>query len=468
MGLDMNERKHAIWKNVLKIFPLIFFVELILGGSGNIVSIGGISIRKILLVIAFASLCAYIVFSKVRIEWKLFDTIVLAFILWNFVWMTLIPALKGTGIRDGIADGDTVLLLLIYFPLIILIRSGVINWGKVKKFFYVLAVILAVWHIVMYTLETLMPGIYIEYYNLFLPKITFGSFPGATPVLGFGFVRIITTTSIYMPIAIFFIAGIKRKKVIHYAFLLILVFGVITTLTRSLLISCLAGFLLLLIPIHKNMININWFGKLTFVVSLFVISLVFNYLFITPMSGKYIENVSLKNQQQMSDAELSVIKGESEEEQGDLIKRIGSSASENDFSNILREAQTQILIQEWKKSPVIGFGYGSYVEGCIRNGIYAYLYESTLPAMLMKLGILGLAGWVMLTVAMIVNSFKNKYSRGQHFKFWTWMITCIIFAMSVQTNPFLYTYCGLSIILFLCIESNAPVRATDIVESGNE
>ena len=97
------------------------------------------------------------------------------------------------------------------------------------------------------------------------------------------------------------------------------------------------------------------------------------------------------------------------------------------------------------------------MEDNIRNEKYLYMYEATIPAMLMKLGIVGILSWILLIIVMIYYAYKNKYKKKRFNEFSTWLIAGIVFALSVQTNPFLFTFCGVSIIAFLCLDVESDI-----------
>jgi len=449
-----SHNKKTILQKILLLISFIFIVELVLGESGNFIVIAGIAIRKVLFGLCLLSLSLYVLLFARNIQIKRFDFFVLAFIVWNVIWMTLIPFIKGGSISGAIDDADTVFVMALYFPVVFLVRQGVIHWERINTAFIFLAVLLAIWHIIMYALESLFPGMYINYYKYFLPAVTFGLFGGASPVEGLGLVRIITTTSIYMIVAFILLLGKKNKKAKDEVFLIFLLIGIITTFTRSILISALLGIVLFLIPIHKSMIRVDKTRRLVTVLSCVLVVLLANVLFVLPLSKLYVKNVLEKyrtHSEELSEGEKALAEG-LVSNGGDVIDRLASSASESDIGNKLRAEQTKALINKWKSSPIVGFGYGSYAEDCIRSEEIPYMYESTASAMLMKLGIVGIAAWGMLIVAMIYYAFKNKYMKKQYSAFRLWLIGCIAFALSVQTNPFLFTFCGLSIILFFCVD----------------
>jgi len=59
---------------------------------------------------------------------------------------------------------------------------------------------------------------------------------------------------------------------------------------------------------------------------------------------------------------------------------------------------------------------------------------------------------LLLAAAMIFYAFKNKYKNKLYHEFLIWLVASVAFALSIQTNPFLFTFCGFSIILFLCLD----------------
>ena len=89
------------------------------------------------------------------------------------------------------------LVLVLYFPCVFLIRFGLLQEKKLRRWLYPLLVLLAVWHSVMYIGETLSPGFYAKYYDL-IDKISLGTAVRSDVVEGYGVVRIIQVTSILM------------------------------------------------------------------------------------------------------------------------------------------------------------------------------------------------------------------------------------------------------------------------------
>ena len=100
---------------------------------------------------------------------------------------------------------------------------------------------------------------------------------------------------------------------------------------------------------------------------------------------------------------------------------------------------------------MLGYGYGAYSEEVIRNEQYPFMYEYMLPAMLMKLGIVGMMGWAVFLAAMVYYAWK-KMGRHDAPAVVFWLADAGGVALAVQTNPFLFTFAGISIILWLCLQ----------------
>ena len=124
-------------------------------------------------------------------------------------------------------------------------------------------------------------------------------------------------------------------------------------------------------------------------------------------------------------------------------------ASNTALSQALREEQDAALLGKWRDSPWLGFGYGAYVEDCIRNVQFPFMYESLIPALLLKIGVIGLLGWGVFVAAMVYFAVKTMWKKP--LKFWCWIGIGLAYAMAVQTNPFLFTFPGLSIMLYLSL-----------------
>jgi uncharacterized membrane protein YhaH (DUF805 family) len=118
-------------------------------------------------------------------------------------------------------------------------------------------------------------------------------------------------------------------------------------------------------------------------------------------------------------------------------------------SNNLKIEQTKKLVDRWLQSPIIGFGYGSYIPGYYRSQTQLFLYEMTAFALLMKLGIVGILSWLLLFVSatiLVVKSNKNAL-----FNIFLWFAVSIAFLITIQTNPLLFSANSINLIIFLIL-----------------
>ena len=80
----------------------------------------------------------------------------------------------------------------------------------------------------------------------------------------------------------------------------------------------------------------------------------------------------------------------------------------------------------------MGFGYGAYAQDCIRNEQYPFMYESTLPALAMKIGIVGLVLWMTFILGVTVWAWFGLGKPCFTDFFW-WLGLAFSYALAVQT-----------------------------------
>jgi hypothetical protein len=82
------------------------------------------------------------------------------------------------------------------------------------------------------------------------------------------------------------------------------------------------------------------------------------------------------------------------------------------------------------------------------------MYESLIPALMMKLGLIGMLVWGLFVLALVICAVKAMWKKPV--KFWCWIGTAMAFAMAVQTNPFLFTFAGFSLMTYLTLYITDP------------
>lgn len=470
MRILINEEKcKSIRKIALWLFPILFLIDDILGFNGHQFTINGKAIRNILFMISLAVLIAYSVYVLYQDRKTLFpgkfcgkslgnllrplDCIVFLFMIANYLWATVVPlAVKGD-MTYGLNDYSTVNVLFLYFPLAFLIRTERLNLKTLEKIIYILTLILAGWHCVMYVGETLHPGFYDGYYD-FIDIISFGTAIRSDVVYGYGITRIIQITSLLLlPGAFLAIRYLLQDKYIHILSLVLFTFAICATFTKSIWFGYLFGLIIYLIPnavIEKNT-RVRLRSVLVLVLALAIIVIlnyaafgnaVFLRTFNTVRSDESIADL----QEQLKEMENQNL---SEEELNDKRNELKDALGTQE-ANSLRAMQNKALLNKWKQSPLFGFGYGSYAEDCIRNEKFPYMYESTFMALLMKIGLFGCLFWLALIAAATVTACCVFWKGKRSDVFW-WLGTAIAYALAVQTNPFLFTFSGISNLLYLFI-----------------
>jgi len=461
-----NKFAPKLFAVLIWMFPVLFLIDNILGFNGYQFTIGGKSIRIILFCITVAELFAYclLVMIKEKISflpkktqqltiWKLLrplDYLVLFFIVANGIWATAVPLMVRGEMIYSLKDFSTILVLVLYFPIAFLVRMGRLSFSILEKAAYILITILALWHCIMYVGETVSPGFYEGYFDL-IDKISMGTAVRSEIVAGFGIVRIIQTTSMFLLIGIFLaIKRLVRGKWWHIIPLFILTFAICVTYTKSIWFGYLAGLFIYLAPCivtkkyNKNRIR----SAVALVIALAMIfvlnfavfnNTIFERAFNTVRSGQSIDSL-----QQMYD-ELAAAGEDVSEIENKLKDALGTQAA-----NSLRSAQNSALLEKWSQSKFVGFGYGSYAEDCIRSEKFPYMYESTLPALVMKIGLIGCAMWVVFICGATVVA-ACTFRKEKRENLFMWLGIAISYAMAVQTNPFLFTFAGISILLYLLI-----------------
>lgn len=476
-------------KTLFWVFPILFLIDNVLGLNGYQFTVFGVGIRIILFALNMGSLCLHCLYTakKEHISlWKRvpgrlhicdllcpLDGIVAGFLLLNAIWATVIPMLKGTSFSYAINDFTTVLVLVLYFPCAFLIRTKQLDMGSLYKWLYPLLLLLALWHSVMYVGEILSPGFYLSYYD-FIDIISFGTAVRTDVVLGFGITRIIQVTSILLiPAMLLTLEKTAGKlQIATFGALALTLFAVLITYTKSIWYGVLAGLAVAMVGIclftKENAVRkriLAFCGALVLLFGVFNFGFLDNTVISRAFNGSKTNTLSSLDTQ-IADLQMQLDEiqaGDSTDTTDPSVSSDAESLSEQlkklqsqrqDISgtaeaNAQRAEQQNALLEKWSESKLLGFGYGAYAEDCIRNESFPFMYESLIPALIMKLGLLGMLGWGVFVLALVVFAVKRLWK--QPVRFWCWIGTALAYAMAVQTNPFLFTFAGMSLMLYLLL-----------------
>ena len=464
---------------LLWFFPVLFLIDNILGFNGYQFTIAGKSIRIILFSISVALLCGYSLFVMIKDKIVLcskdkekitilkmlnpLDYLVMFFIFGNAIWATVVPLLVRGEMNFSLKDYSTILVLVLYFPIAFLIRTGKLSLKLLEKMTYILIILLALWHAVMYIGDTIHAGFYESYYD-FIDIISFGTAVRSSVVYGFGIVRIIQTTSLFLLVGVFMsLRYISKGKWWHLLSLALLTFAICVTYTKSIWFGYVLGLLLYLVPciFIKKETRINSAVALTVAISLIVVfnytvfdNTIFSRAFNTARTSESISQLQSQLEQMQSEptdsSDAQSSKPSYTEEDKHKLENQIKDAVGTQQANALRAQQNSALLNKFKQNKLIGIGYGGYAEECIRSQEFPYMYESTLPALMMKLGIVGCLVWVIFIAGATVFAVGLFWKERREDVFY-WLGLAISYALAVQTNPFLFTFAGMSVLLYLLV-----------------
>ena len=466
-------------KKLLWLFPVLFLIDDILGINGYQFTIFGFGIRIILFALSVGVLCLYCLGIALKHRFTLWnrvadrprlldylkpmDGFVAGFLALNFLWATAVPLLVRGNMTYAVKDFTTLLVLVLYFPCAFLMRTGNFRFQSLRKWLMPLLLLLALWHTVMYMGEVIAPGFYEGYYD-FIDIISFGTAVRTDVVFGFGITRIIQVTSILLIPAMFLLLEqfSKKRWWLGIPALALVLFAILITYTKSIWYGVLAGILVAIAGIlifaktklcRKHVLCFGLCLMLLFCIFNFacldntVISRALNSA--RPQSLSDIDQQIASLQSQLADPTQSGIDLEELQDQLEDLTHLRQDAAGTAEANNLRAKQNGVLLEKWSESKWLGFGYGAYAEDCIRNENFPFMYESLIPALLMKLGLAGMLVWGIFVLALVAFAVKAMWKKPV--KFWCWIGMAMGYAMAVQTNPFLFTFAGFSMMLFLLL-----------------
>lgn len=463
----MLKRMQSIkWTQVLIwLFPVLFLIDNILGFNGYQFTVAGKSIRIILFCITVAELCVYSLYVIIKEKiallpsknanttiWSMLrplDYVVLFFIFGNAVWATVVPLFVRGEMIFSLKDYSTILVLVLYFPLAFLIRTGRLELKILEKMIYVLSIILALWHCVMYIGDTIHPGFYESYYD-FIDIISFGTAVRTSVIYGYGIVRVIQTTSMFLLPGIFMaLRYLVNGKWWHTISLAIFIFAICVTYTKSIWFGFVAGLVLYLggcmIFKKDNVFRLRCAISAAIAV---VMIIVFNFtVFSNTIYERAFNTVDTNQSIELLQQELDKL--ENDEGRTELENKLKDALGTQQANN-MRSQQNRALIKKWSQNKWTGVGFGGYTDDCVRSEQFPYMYESTFPALLMKVGLLGCFVWIVFIGGATIAAARTFW-KGKRENLFFWLGIALSFAMAVQTNPFLFTFAGFSVLCYLLI-----------------
>lgn len=381
-----------------------------------------------------------------------FDKVLALFLLLNIIWIFIIPSITGTDFKFSIKETLCANVLILYFPIVVLMKLKLINWEKYKNIIKFSIFLLSIIHIIFY-LGEIFVGDATFVLNIFkgIQKFTYGHTIRPIVMMPDSYIRIIYPASIFL-IMVFYFTIDSKQKFNDIVFTVIGVFALLTTVTKSLFLGVGAGIVIyycfIIYKKVKNGHKLQIYRGLKYISIIIISSTILNYIvFDNYIFIRLNEPLAVATEESQQNAQYIIEKGSESKEDINYIKEHAGT----ERANLTRINQMKQLINTWKQKPLMGWGYGSSAGNYLRSdGESPYAYEMVGVALLMKIGIIGILIWVSFFVYLFWYILKKLTVKTYD----ALPIIYVIVALGVSTqfNPFLFTSSGMSILLFCFIE----------------
>lgn len=438
-------------KKLFLFFPMLLILELIFGVSGTMIMVKGVAIRHILFIMTFFSIYGYLFYYLLSNGIKIFslkegsflktfnivDIFAVVFESAMVISMTVIPYIKGTNLHYAYSEVfDSIAIFSLYFAISYLIKVQEIQIDKLLVYIKVLIFLFGVQHIVFYFAQESNPSFMEIYFKGFVDLVG-GNGIVQDFVLGHkGYTRITFNTSIYFLVGFFiFLYEFEKNKWYDYIIYSTEIIAMMTTMTKSIWLGAGVAFIIIggavfVYGLKKDQKLINRM-IFTAILSFAIIIAADRLIFDGAVSIRLANTFVTQSDEEYEDDRMS-------------LEREGAAVS-----NTIKLEQISKLLDKWKESPIVGYGYGSYVENYFRSEAAPFSYEMQFFALLMKIGILGLLLWVLFFIIQFICLLKSKKHEWLHIYAWIFLLISIV--ICVQTNPLLISFTGMSVLLFISI-----------------
>jgi hypothetical protein len=429
-----QRKKLSVFEKVILILLFLYFTEVVFGGPGSwSKDYLHIDLRRTF----FVFLCVFLLLNvliKSR-TLRMVDVSVCIVGIVSFIfWIGLLPVLHGIDQSYSIVDGTP---LFFMFVVTWLFTINAIKWrkqditlyNKICNFVFIISIISAVMHIVIYVLLTFFPsiglvllaGIKIIFDSEDRGSIYIGPMPDSS-------IRVFWISSLFMVYGFYRSIGKIVDKINIRSMVLLLIFfaAILITQTRSILLA---------LPIA---------AIFAFVLNFFV-----RQRFFSKVGLSIIVTVILASVTFFQIAAASP----------DIISFLGLSRGGSDDSRFL---QIGPLLDAWFQNIFIGNGFGAQAS-IIRSPTSPFSYEMSILALYMKMGILGALLSSLYFIYLMVSLLPPRNSIMKKRKeFIALFIAVFAFCFIFNTNPYLSNSVGVAIVLLFCIETarlSAPEAA---------
>lgn len=459
------EVKRASLENIKKITGIVSQITIIVYLAYNLFQHSALALyifneelRTITMVLSFLCACIHLVICMLYYGIRPFpsskklhiffyvrpvDYIFLGFLACNLIWIFIVPHIYGNNPGQAFTDAGRLAMLLVYFPIAVLIRMKVYNLKFIYKTMFFASLAVSLWHIFMWIGESITPNFAVSIHT-FLENATNGAFQRGEWIKGYGIIRVVTTNSVTLCIGFFMLFNYEFKnRLFKYLYVFVFTFAILCTFLKSLWFGIFAGvFIIILLVIYEytkdlknhNAIKILLASLCATILLNFTVfqGAVFNRLLYTFISSEPITS--------------SDVESDPENTWDPYLDQYGAYISNN-----IKIKQAQKLLEKWREHPIVGHGYGSYIEDYLRSENAVFSYEMTFFALLMKIGLAGALVWVVFALSMVVAAYSKYKENLRHFAMW--LAIAVSFFITIQTNPLLFSPNGMIFILFLLLDT---------------
>lgn len=458
-------------------FAALFCFELVFGYTGTLIMIHSVAIRHILFIPTFLGLylfcLLYLIKNRIPLfkskgektsvlkSLKVLDWLMLAFVVSTAASLFVIPKLNGGSFQFAKAEAlDSLMMLMLYFPIRFMVSWDEIKLSKLTTVLYWLIFGLSTIHIFLYVGEAMAPGFVESFFDVLRNICGSGSIT-PTVILGHGgYPRVMFSTSIYILVGFYLLLKkLPELKFYDYLVFFVEITAMMTTMTKSIWFGFFGGIAVFTILYCINAI-IN--KRKTAIVQILVLGLC-SLMLITAMDKTIFKGmISIRlgnsfNTTYTPQGTDNDDDSDQDEDKTNLMNLDGEGAA---LSNTIKIEQTKMLLKQWKEHPIFGLGYGSYIEGYLRSEECPFSYEMQLPALIMKIGIVGIGLLASIVLTMIIYLFRKIKGTDLTAKF-AWLFLLGSFGLCVQTNPLLLSFTGMSVVLLLLIECHGFVNSEE-------
>jgi len=396
------------------LFPLILIGDLILGGPVSLWPQW--HARHVFFFLALISAWAAAwKYMRKKDAWQ-FAGPILLFLFWNLIWVFVVPILLGNNLQRAWREADALVMLLLAAPLAVLGYRDRLWFKRIRCWVVWPTVCLAIFHIVLWVwgscssnhwpvVRSLVHGIYGK------PYIFVG------PMWG-GLFRVFWICSIWLMPAICWTPAVFRSWKLRIPVYAVLLTAMIATYSRGIWLGMILALVVMAVFAKQRRRPWAWRKIGLIAACVFILALV--------LGGPK------------------------------ALSRFQAGFSSRDEANSQRLAQFEPLLKKWHERPLIGHGYGAGVEDHIRAKEDPFSYEVVPLALLMKLGIIGCAGWAAFLAWLYAECWKNRTAKE------TIVLAGNITGLFVIacTNPVLMNFVGMGMMCCLMCELG-HMTATD-------